>query len=795
MKISEQWLREWVNPALATEDLAHQITMAGLEVDAIEPVAGAFRGVVVAEIISAEAHPDADKLRVCQVNAGDETVQIVCGAPNARAGLKAPLAKVGAVLPGDFKIKKAKLRGLESFGMLCAEQELQLSEASDGLMELPADAPVGSDIRDYLKLDDHLIEIGLTPNRADCLGLRGIAREVGLLNGLEVSQPAIEPVAAVHDDTLPVELKAASHCPRYLGRVIRNVDLSRPSPLWLQEKLRRCGVRSIDAAVDVTNYVLLELGQPMHAFDLDKLQGGIVVRTAEQGESLELLDGQTVELSSDTLVIADHRAPVAMAGIMGGEQTAVAAGTRNLFLEAAFFAPDRLAGKARGYGLHTDSSHRFERGVDFELQRQAMERATALLLAIVGGEPGPIVEALDEASLPARPDVTLRAERIGKLLGFELPGADVERILTGLGLGVSATEGGWVCSVPSWRFDIAIEADLLEELARIYGYNNLPITRIQAGLSMPAREESALSLRFLRRHLAARGYREAITYSFVEPKLQQVFDPDKTPVALANPISADMAVMRTSLLPGLVTAVLRNTNRQQPRVRLFESGLRFVPGAEPGLAHLKQVPTLAMVVTGQRLAESWSAASEAVDFFDLKGDLQSLLGLGRRADAFSFVAGSHPALHPGQTARIHLDGKEVGVMGALHPSVQRELDLNAPLFVCEIDLAAVTDGALPQFSELSRFPEVRRDLAVVVDNSVAAAQLIASVKDAAGEHLTDLRLFDVYAGKGVEPGRKSLALGLVFRDKTRTLEEDDVNQAVSRVVEALQSGYSAELRG
>ncbi|TXS96203.1 phenylalanine--tRNA ligase subunit beta [Parahaliea maris] len=794
MKISEQWLREWVNPELSTEDLAHQITMAGLEVDAIEPVAGSFSGVVVAEIISAEQHPDADKLRVCAVNAGDETVQIVCGAPNARAGLKAPLAKVGAVLPGDFKIKKAKLRGAESFGMLCAEQELGLSDASDGLMELPADAPVGGDIREFLQLDDNLIEIGLTPNRADCLGVRGIAREVGLLNGLAVTEPAIAEVPASHDDTLTVELQAAAHCPRYLGRVVRNVDLSRPSPLWLQEKLRRCGIRSIDAAVDITNYVLLELGQPMHAFDLDKLQGGIVVRTAEQGESLALLDGQTVELNAETLVIADHSGAVAMAGIMGGDPTAVGEGTTNIFLEAAFFTPDLLAGKARGYGLHTDSSHRFERGVDFTLQRQAMERATALLLEIVGGEAGPIIEAVDEAQLPARPDVTLRAERIGKLLGFELPAAEVERILGGLGLGVTATDGGWTCSVPSWRFDIAIEADLLEELARVYGYNNLPITRIRAGLSMPAQPESELSPRFLRRHLAARGYREAITYSFVEPALQQVFDPELTPVALANPISADMAVMRTSLLPGLVSAVLRNTNRQQPRVRLFETGLRFIPGPDTALEGLQQVPTLALVATGQRLAESWASPSEAADFFDLKGDLESLLALGRRAGEFTFAAGRHPALHPGQTATIQLDGKGVGVIGALHPTVQRDLDLNAALYVCEIDLEAVLGGALPSFAELSRFPEVRRDLAVLVDKQVPATDLMASVRAAAGSHMTELRLFDVYEGKGVEPGKKSLALGLVFRDKTRTLAEEDVNQAVEQVVASLQTDYSAELR-
>ncbi|HEY7775676.1 MAG TPA: phenylalanine--tRNA ligase subunit beta, partial [Kineobactrum sp.] len=538
MKISEQWLREWVSPALTTAELAHQITMAGLEVDAVEPVAGVFTGVVVAEILSAEQHPDADKLRVCKVNTGSGTVQIVCGAPNARVGLKAPLAQIGAVLPGDFTIKKAKLRGLESQGMLCAEQELGLSDANAGLMELPVDAPVGADLRSYLALDDQLIEIGLTPNRADCLSIAGIAREVGLLNGLPVNTVACEPVPAVIGDVFPVRLDAPQRCPRYAGRVIKGIDISRPSPLWLQEKLRRCGLRSIDAVVDVTNYILLELGQPMHAFDLGKLQGGIVVRTAEQGETLALLDGQTITLREDLLVIADHTVPVAMAGIMGGDATAVDDKTCDIFLESAFFTPDLLAGKARGFGLHTDSSHRFERGVDFCLQRRALERATRLLLDIVGGQPGPVTEVTDEASLPLVPPVLLRRARIRRLLGFELADAEVERILSGLGLGVAATGEGWVCEVPSWRFDISIEADLLEELARVYGYNRLPVSHIRADLVIPAKAEARLSIRHLRRHLAARGYREAITYSFIDPRLQQLFAPDTAPVALQNPISA-----------------------------------------------------------------------------------------------------------------------------------------------------------------------------------------------------------------------------------------------------------------
>jgi len=790
VNISEQWLREWVNPDLSTQELAHQITMAGLEVDAIDPVAGEFSGVVVAQIVSAEPHPDADKLRVCQVNAGGEMVQIVCGAPNARAGLIAPLAQIGAVLPGDFKIKKAKLRGVESQGMLCAGQELGLSEESDGLMELAADAPVGSDIREYLNLNDKVIEIGLTPNRADCLGVAGIAREVGLLNSAPVTPPEFARADVGLQDTFPVCLANPQACPRYVGRVIRGVDITRPSPLWMQEKLRRCGIRSIDAVVDITNYVLLELGQPMHAFDLDKLDGGISVRNTTAGETLELLDGQTVELTPDTLVIADQRGPLAMAGIMGGEPSSVTQTTSNLFLEAAFFTPELLAGKARSYGLHTDSSHRFERGVDFTLQVEAMERATQLVLDIVGGQAGPIIEEAEEGHLPAREDVTLRAQRIQKMLGFDLPAEEVMRILSGLGLVVTSTDDGWVCAVPSWRFDIAIEADLLEELARVYGYNNLPVTHIRADLVIPSQPETTLSARYLRRHLSARGFREAITYSFVDPKLQTLFDPSLTPVALQNPMSADMAVMRTSLIPGLISAMTRNTKRQQPRVRLFETGLRFVPGADG----LRQVPTLAMVVTGNRVAESWSSVSELTDFYDIKGELESLIALTRQPDAYEFQTAKRDGLHPGQTAQLTLKGQVVGFVGALHPTVQAELGLASPAYVCEVDLEALLQSRLPEFVELSKFPEVRRDLAIVVDKSILSSDLMSNVRSVAGTYLTDLRLFDVYEGKGIDPKRKSLALGLTFRDQSRTLSDEDVNLAMDQVIDSLEKNYKAELR-
>lgn len=790
MNISEQWLREWVSPDLSTQELAHQITMAGLEVDAIEPVAGGFSGVVVAEITAAEQHPDADKLRVCTVNTGSATVQVVCGAPNARVGLKAPLATVGAVLPGDFAIKQAKLRGVASQGMLCAEQELGLSDANEGLMELAADAPVGADLRDYLGLDDNSIEIGLTPNRSDCLGLRGIAREVGLLNGLAVTEPDYTPVAPTIEDTFPVAVADPQRCPRFTGRVLRGIDPSRPSPLWLQEKLRRCGLRSIDAVVDVTNYIMLELGQPMHAFDLDKLSGGITVRTANSGERLELLDGQTVELTADTLLITDEGGPVAMAGVMGGNPTAVSDTTTNLFLEVAFFAPDLMAGIPRSYGLHTDASHRFERGVDWAGQVRALERATQLLLDIVGGEAGPVSEVVHEDALPRRDDVTLRAARIEKLLGFDLDGAEVERILTGLGLHVTSIEGGWRCSVPSWRFDISIEADLLEELARVYGYNRLPVSKIRADLAVANRRESRLSLRHVRRHLGARGYREAITYSFVDPALQRVFDPGLDPVALRNPISADMAVMRTSLLPGLVSAVLHNTNRQRARVRLYETGLRFLPG-EGGL---EQVPTLALACTGSRFEESWSVAGQPADFYDLKGDLESLLALTRSAADFAFDKGTRDALHPGQTAVLTRKGQAVGVLGALHPKVAADLGLSQPVYLCEIALDEVLESALPRFAELSKYPEVRRDLSFLVDKNIQVAELLADVRTAAGTYLTDLRLFDVYTGEGIDTKRKSLSLGLTFRDQSRTLGDEDVNLATGQVIDLLEKNYKAELR-
>jgi len=791
MKFSEQWLRGWVSPQVSRDELVARLSMAGLEVDSVTPAAGEFSGVVVGEVLGTEQHPDADKLRVCQVSNGAETFQVVCGAPNVRPGLKIPFAMIGAELPGDFKIKKAKLRGVESNGMLCSQAELQIGEGNDGLMELPADAPVGQDIREYLGLDDASIEVDLTPNRGDCLSLAGLAREVGALYAAPVTRPVVASVPAVHDEVRSVEVLAPAACPRYLGRVIRNVDLSKPTPLWMVERLRRADVRSIDAAVDITNYVMLELGQPLHAFDLAEINGGIRVRMAEEGEKLVLLDGQEVTLRSDTLVIADHSRALAIAGVMGGEHSGVSATTRDVFLESAFFDQIAVAGKARSYGLHTDASHRYERGVDWQLAREAMERATGLLLEITGGEAGPIIETVSEQHLPKIAPVTLRAQRITQMLGMEMDPAEVERLLSALGLNISADGAGqWRVEVPSHRFDISLEVDLIEELARLYGYNRLPVRYPQARLAPQAKAEARSNLPELRRLLVARGYQEAITYSFIDPRQFELFSPGVEPLLLANPISNDMAAMRSSLWPGLVKSLQHNLNRQQDRVRLFESGLRFVGQLEG----LKQEPMLAGVVCGSRLPEGWAQGRDVVDFFDVKADVEAVLGFAGALDAFTFVPGKHPALHPGQTARIEREGREVGYVGAIHPELSKTLGLDRPVFVFELVLAEVAQGKMPKFQELSRFPEVRRDLALLADRDVASSAVLDVIRENAGEWLTDLRLFDVYQGKGIDPHRKSLAVGLTWQHPSRTLNDDEVNTATQNILTSLETRLNATLR-
>ena len=787
MIISEQWLRTWVSPQVTTDALSHKLTMIGLEVDSIAGAAEAFSGVVVAQIIAAEQHPDADKLRVCTVNAGDETVQIVCGAPNARAGLIAPLAKVGAVLPGDFKIKKAKLRGVESQGMLCAGAELTISEDNDGLMELPADAPIGADIREYLSLDDQVIELGLTPNRADCLSVRGIARDVAVAFDETLNETAIAPVESTIAETFPVAIEATAKCPRYLGRVIKNVDLSRPTPDYMRERLERAGLRSIDAAVDVTNYVLLELGQPLHAFDLDQLNGGIVVRECKPDEVLTLLDGTEQALEPGTLVIADHTQPLALAGIMGGADSGVSESTTNLFLESAFFTPELMAGRARSYGLHTDASHRYERGVDFQLQREAMERATQLFIDAVGGEAGPVTEVVSDADLPVNEAVLLREAQIEKLLGIKIDRVEVERILEGLGFWVVGHKQGWLCTAPSWRFDMGLEVDLIEELARLIGFDAIPSQPIKASLIPVGVPETRRALRMAKNELVARGYFEAVTFSFVAPEVQSYFDPELSPIALKNPISADLAVMRTSLIPGLLKAIAHNASRQQSRVKLFETGLKFMSGEGT-----EQIPMLAIAVSGLRDLEGWSTDKTAADFFDVKGTLEGLLA--NLGDRLTFEASVFPGLHDGQSAAILVDGKCVGRIGAVHPSVRKAMGIPANTVVAEVLQSVANEVAMPAYDDISKYPETRRDLALVADKSAASAEVLSTIRKAAGSLLTKLDLFDVYEGAGLAEGKKSLAIGLTFQDQSRTLDESEVSSAVDQVLDSLKEKLGIELR-
>lgn len=794
MKFSELWLREWVNPAVDSEALSGQITMAGLEVDGVEPVAGAFHGVVVGEVMECAQHPNADKLRVTKVNVGgDRLLDIVCGAPNCRLGLKVAVATVGAVLPGDFKIKAAKLRGEPSEGMLCSFSELGISDDHNGIIELPADAPIGTDIREYLKLDDNTIEISVTPNRADCLGIIGVARDVAVLNKSPLNEPEIAPVAATINDTLPIVVEAQEACPRYLGRLVKGINVSAPTPLWMKEKLRRCGIRSIDAVVDVTNYVLLELGQPMHAFDSDRLEGGIVVRMAKEGETLVLLDGNEAKLSTDTLVIADQKNALAMGGIFGGEHSGVNSETKNVLLECAFFNPLSITGRARRHGLHTDASHRYERGVDPQLQYKAMERATRLLLDICGGEAGPVIDVTNEASLPKRATIRLRRSKLDRLIGHHIADEQVSDILTRLGCEVTAGQDEWLAVAPSWRFDMEIEEDLVEEVARVYGYNNIPDEPVQAGLIMGEHREANLSLKRVKTMLNDKGYQEVITYSFVDPKLQQLIHPGEEALVLPSPISSEMSVMRLSLWTGLLGTIVYNQNRQQSRVRIFETGLRFVPDTQANLG-IRQDVMLAGAICGNRYEEHWDLTKNSVDFFDLKGDLESVLELTGKTGAIEFRAETNPALHPGQSAAIYLKDKRIGFIGVVHPELERKLDLNGRTLVFELEWNALADRAVPQAQEISRFPANRRDIAVVVNENVPAADVLAECKKVGANQVVGVNLFDVYRGKGVVEGSKSLAISLILQDTGRTLEEEEIAATVARCVEALKERFQASLR-
>ncbi len=790
MRVSEAWLRAYVNPPLSTEQLVAQLTMAGLEVDNAEPVAGEFKGVVVGEILALSPHPQADRLRVCQVAAGGkDPLTIVCGAPNAELGMKAPLAIEGGKLPGGMTITQSSLRGIDSYGMLCSAKELGLEETQSGLMALPADAPVGADLREYLQLNDVAIEVDLTPNRADCLSVEGLAREVALLNGIQFTPTSTATTPVTHADVIPVSVDAPSACPRYLGRLIKQVDRTVATPIWMRERLRRSGLRSLGPLVDVTNYVLLELGQPLHAFDAAKLDGGIHVRLGVPGEKLKLLNEQEITLADDVLVIADEKRTLALAGVMGGADSAVDDATTDIFLECAFFAPDAIMGKSRRYGLSTDSSHRFERGVDPQLQFRALERASQLLLDIAGGSAGPIIEATAQAYLPTRNPILLRESRVEKLLGLSIPREQVTGLLARLGLAIEVVPEGWRLTPPGFRFDLAIENDLIEEIGRVYGYNNIPQRNPASHMELLPVSEALLDLERVKDLLVDRGYQEAITYSFVEPGMLARIEPELEAIALKNPISAEMAVMRTGLWCGLIDAALKNLNRQQSRVRLFEAGLRFTRTE----GKITQEKSLAGLALGSNTEEQWGEKTRSIDFFDIKADVEAMLRLASHEHKARFVSNQHPALHPGQSAQILLDGRHLGWLGMLHPKVEKALGFENRVFLFELDQDTLLKRPIAAFKPLSKFPQVRRDLAIIVEEKVTATAL-KQCAETQSPLIRQVVIFDVYQGTGIESGKKSVALGLVLQNDVETLTDAKVDGVMTAVMTQLTHEFNAKLR-
>ncbi|MCK7592810.1 phenylalanine--tRNA ligase subunit beta [Pseudomarimonas salicorniae] len=790
MKFPESWLREHVEVDADTARLCSTLTAIGLEVEGSETVGGELPGVVVGEIIACEKHPEADRLKLCKVSVGGgEPLQIVCGAPNARLGLKAPLASVGAELPGGLKIKPAKLRGVESFGMLCSAKELDIDADASGLMELPADAPVGEALSKYLGLPDTSIEIKLTPNRADCFSVRGIAYDVAAALGSSVKPLLIEPQPTKIELMLPIELAAGADCPRYAGRLIRDVDASTPTPVWMAERLRRCGIRPISLLVDVTQYVMLEIGQPMHAFDADTLRGPVGVRKARDGETLKLLDEREVKLDEGFLLITDADRPVALAGVMGGWDTRVTESTRNVFLEAAHFAPEAIIGRARKLGMHTDASHRFERGVDPGLPRQAIEFATRLIIQIAGGKAGPLKIAERAQDLPQPQPVTLRRARLARVLGMQVDDAVVDALLRALGMEVESTSEGWRVTAPSRRFDIAIEEDLIEEVARIHGYDRIPMSSPTGAVPPGRHPEDRVPVAQLRQATAARDYAEAVNFAFVDAALLQRWGLPAE-VVLANPLASDMGVMRPSLLPGLVEAVHRNRDRQQDRVRLFEIGRVFARGADAPV----ETERLAAVALGAARAEQWAADDRAVDFYDAKGDLEAISALSATTD-LRFEPGQRAFLHPGRSAEVFRGDVHLGCVGHLHPRLLKALDLAQEVVVFELDVGPLAQRAVPQAAVLSRFPSVRRDLAMVVPEGTTWGALESVIRRTLGPQLKRVWVFDQYVGPGLEAGFKSLAMGLILQDDSRTLAEQDVEQMVQGAVSALETHCAARLRG
>ena len=795
MKISEAWLREFADPAVGTAELVERLTMAGLKVESVEPVAGPFSGVVVGEVRSVAGHPDAGKLSVCRVWDGAVEHQVVCGAPNVRAGMNVPFARIGAQLPGGLRIKQAKLRGVESSGMLCSAAELGIGDGIDGILELVGSYRPGAGLREALLLDDVCVDVELTPNRGDCLSVRGIARETGVLFGVNVQQARCVSVPAQVADSFPVRLEDAAACPRYLGRVIRDVDLGLRTPTWMQERLRRSGLRSIDPIVDVTNYVMLELGQPMHAFDLAVLQQEIVVRRARAGEHLVLLDGRDVMLDGGTLLIADANGPIALAGVMGGERSGIGAASKDIFLECAFFAPNAIAGTARRYNLQTDASQRFERGVDYGLQFAAMERATALLIEMVGGRPGPVIDTASPEQLPKQNTITLRHARLDLYVGEPTDVDEVTRTFARLEFQPRlerTDEEFWSITVPSHRFDIEREVDLIEEVCRVRGYHRIPVrmplTRLELGrIPLDVTPRGAL-----KRLLADLGYQEAVTYSFIDPTMADLLDPAGAAITLTNPMSQDMSVMRTTLWPGLLKTLMANTSRQQQRVRFFEVG-RCFRTQQGAAAELVQPVLVGGVLWGSRLPESWANDAAEVDFFDLKGDVDRVLEQSGHSEV-RYQATTDPTLHPGQSATIWTGEVFLGRLGRLHPELEHRFDIKGPVFLFELDAVAVLARRHPAHRPISRYPSVRRDLSLVLGVDVPAAAVQACLERSLGSALANFRLFDVYHGEGIDSNKKSVAVGLTLQDQSRTLTDTDINALMDAAVSALEKDLGARRR-
>ena len=791
MLVSENWLREWASPDLPIEQIADSLTMAGIEVDSVHEQTPGFSNVVVAQVLSVEPHPDSERLKVCRLNDGNsDSTEVVCGANNVSAGIKVAFARVGACLPNDLNISKTRIRGVESAGMICSAMELGLAEKSEGIMHLDETAVPGAALADHLHLDDRILELELTPNRGDCLGISGVARELAALTDTPFQPDGIDPVPAKSQSTIPVDVIAGEGCPRYVARIIEDIDSSAQTPDWMKEKLRRSGIRPISCIVDITNYVMIELGQPMHAFDLENVDRGIIVRYAQQGETLTLLDEKQLQLQDDDLLICDHAGPVALAGIMGGLGSGISAKTRAVLLESAYFSQQRIIGKARRIGMQTDASYRFERGVDPYLQEMAIERATRLIIDICGGNPGPVIEQADPDHIPSKDRVDVRYAQINKVIGLEIPAEDANGYLSRLGCDVQAGETALSVTPPAFRFDLEYEHDLIEEIARLYGYNRIPENPPVASAHSSGSDESRLAFTRIRNLMIDRGYRETITYSFVDPTLQDRFDNGEVAIKLANPISENLSEMRLSLLPGLLGCLINNYQRQHRQIKLFEIGNSYKVIDNQRVERFN----LGAILTGFQLPEQWGVSSRSADFYDIKSDLEAITMLGGTADRYRFKSRQLSGFHPGRCADIYQDNKRIGLIGQLLPAIAAEYDVEQDVYYFEVDFNSISQSLIPKYGVTSKFPSTRRDLSIIIDKQVTSQELIDDIKDSAGNDLVELKLFDVYTGKPIDSAQKSMSIGLTFQALERTLTEMEMDETCQRVMEQLKHKFNAKLR-